>query len=271
MMTVKSGTGNNMQTVRYNMNAQADSVSKRIQEQITDAQKRMQELSADKDMTLEDKMKKRQEIQQEIANLNQQLRQHQIEQRKEQQSKNASAKENNPDSQKTDAAKQGAGFSSTGVTAILSADSSMKQARVQGSVATQMEGRAGVLEIEIKQDGSRGGDTSAKEAELAEAEQKAEDATGAQLNTLAEANRTMTEAAEEDRADNKAAAEREDNKHTDKTDKDDQKATGESDELEKNADIKTGVSPLKAFASSENATGETEVRPAAKKHIDMYL
>lgn len=72
MMTVNSGTGNNMQTVRYNMNAQADSVSKRIQEQITDAQKRMQELSADKDMTLEDKMKKRQEIQQEIANLNQQ-------------------------------------------------------------------------------------------------------------------------------------------------------------------------------------------------------
>lgn len=167
----------------------------------------MQELSADKDMTLEDKMKKRQEIQQEIANLNQQLRQHQIEQRKEQQSKNASAKENNPNSQKTDAAKQGAGFSSAGMTAILSADSSMKQAKVQCSVATQMEGRA----------------------------------------------------------DNKAAAEREDNKHTDKTDKDDQKATGEPDELEENADIKTDVSPL------ENAAKETEVRPPAKKHIDMYL
>ncbi len=36
-------------------------------------------------------MKKRQEIQQEITNLNQQLRQHQIEQRKEQQSKNSSS------------------------------------------------------------------------------------------------------------------------------------------------------------------------------------
>ena len=35
-------------------------------------------------------MKKRQEIQQEITNLNQQLRQHQIEQRKEQQSKKSS-------------------------------------------------------------------------------------------------------------------------------------------------------------------------------------
>jgi hypothetical protein len=41
-------------------------------------------------MSLEDKMKKRQEIQQEIADLNNQLRQHQIEQRKEQQSKGLS-------------------------------------------------------------------------------------------------------------------------------------------------------------------------------------
>ena len=38
----------------------------------------------------EEKMKKRQEIQQQIADLNNQLRQHQIEQRKEQQAKKTS-------------------------------------------------------------------------------------------------------------------------------------------------------------------------------------
>ena len=58
-----------------------DSVSKNIQNQISNAQKQLQELSANKDMSIEEKMKKRQEIQQQIADLNNQLRQHQIEQR----------------------------------------------------------------------------------------------------------------------------------------------------------------------------------------------
>ena len=62
-----------------------DSVSKNIQNQIANAQQKLQDLSSNEEMSLEDKMKKRQEIQQEINNLNQQLRQHQIEQRKEQQ------------------------------------------------------------------------------------------------------------------------------------------------------------------------------------------
>ena len=67
-----------------------DSVSKNIQNQIANAQQKLQDLSSNEELSLEDKMKKRQEIQQEITNLNQQLRQHQIEQRKEQQSKKSS-------------------------------------------------------------------------------------------------------------------------------------------------------------------------------------
>lgn len=51
----------------------------------------MQELSSNEDMTLEEKMKKRQEIQQQISDLNMQLRQHQIEQRKEKQQAKASS------------------------------------------------------------------------------------------------------------------------------------------------------------------------------------
>ena len=42
--------------------------------------------------------------------------------------------------------------------AMISAESAMKQAKVQGSVATKMEGRAGILKAEIKQDAARGGD-----------------------------------------------------------------------------------------------------------------
>ena len=74
-----------------NVGMQTDSYTKNIQKQIADAQQRLQNLSSNQDLSLEEKMKKRQEIQQEIANLNQQLRQHQIEQRKEQQNNQASS------------------------------------------------------------------------------------------------------------------------------------------------------------------------------------
>ena len=77
--------------------------------------------------------------------------------------------------------------------AMLSADTSLKQAKVQGNVANRMENRADVLKAEIKQDG--GQDTSAKKAELAEMQQKAETAEVAQMSTLAEANQTLTDAA----------------------------------------------------------------------------
>ena len=56
-------------------------------------------------------MKKRQEIQQEINNLNQQLRQHQIEQRKEQQSKNSSSMDDMVAGTNNTSKKKGTGLS----------------------------------------------------------------------------------------------------------------------------------------------------------------
>ena len=91
-MTVNgiSGANNGMQAGSSGRITQMDSVSKNIQNQIANAQKKLQELSSNEELSIEDKMKKRQEIQQEINNLNQQLRQHQMEQRKEQQTKKTS-------------------------------------------------------------------------------------------------------------------------------------------------------------------------------------
>lgn len=90
-MRINGFSGTNTQTGTMGMTQGNDSVSKNIQNQIANAQQKLQDLSSNEEMSLEDKMKKRQEIQQEINNLNQQLRQHQIEQRKEQQSKNSSS------------------------------------------------------------------------------------------------------------------------------------------------------------------------------------
>ena len=154
MMKINGFNGTNTQTGAMGMAQANDSVSKNIQNQIANAQQKLQDLSSNEELSLEDKMKKRQEIQQEITNLNQQLRQHQIEQRKEQQSKKSSMDDMVAGTKNT-SAKKGTGLSQAGMRAMISADSSMKQAKVQGSMATQMEGRAGVLESEIKQDAGK--------------------------------------------------------------------------------------------------------------------
>ena len=80
-MRINGFSGTNTQTGTMGMTQGNDSVSKNIQNQIANAQQKLQDLSSNEEMSLEDKMKKRQEIQQEINNLNQQLRQHQIEQK----------------------------------------------------------------------------------------------------------------------------------------------------------------------------------------------
>ena len=136
-MRINGFSGTNMQSGTMGMAQGNDSVSKNIQNQIANAKQKLQDLSSNEEMSLEDKMKKRQEIQQEINNLNQQLRQHQIEQRKEQQSKNSSSMDDMVAGTNNTSKKKGTGLSKASMQAMISADSSMKQAKVQGSMATQ--------------------------------------------------------------------------------------------------------------------------------------
>lgn len=181
---------------------QADSVSKNIQRQIANKQKELQNLSSNQDMDMETKGKKRQEIMQEINDLNNQLRQRQIEQRQE--AANA-RKAQGTGASITDligggghgakSGAQGAGLSQINMRAMVSADSAMAQAKVQGSVAKSMENRAGVLKAEIKQDTGRT-DVEAKKKELAEVEQKMEGAAASQISTLSKASKEMEEARE---------------------------------------------------------------------------
>lgn len=199
-MRINGLNGVNTQTGGMNMMQTNDSVSKNIQNQIANAQKQLQEISSNKEMSIEEKMKKRQEIQQQITDLNNQLRQHQIEQRKEQQAKKSSMDDMLGGSNKTasKSVNNSAGLSQASMKAIISADSAMAQAQVQGSVATKMEGRAGVLESEIKLEMARGNDVEKKKEELAEVEQKAVEAQSAQMDTLADANKKLEEAAKAD-------------------------------------------------------------------------
>lgn len=246
MMAIGSvnGADSNMRAGYSGINMQADSVSRNIQNQIANAQKQLQELSENQNMTMEEKMKKRQEIQQEITNLNQQLRQHQMEQRKERQTKGSSMEDMLGGNQKAGTARTGSkgnGLSQAGMQAIISADVSVKQAQVQGSVATRMEGRAGVLKAEIKQSAALGGNTEAKEAELAEVEQKAMNATASQMNTLVGANRTMQEAA---KAEQESKEEEVDSRTGSKADKEDGNGLKRGEPSENTMDSEDTYTPI---------------------------
>lgn len=200
-MTVNgiNGTNTNSQYMYETGNAM-DSVSRNIQKQIADAQKKLQDLSSDDEITLEEKMKKRQEIQKQIAELNMQLRQHQMELKRQERQNDGSSIEDilgteSKGKGKTDNSDIMSGES---MKAIISADYSVKQAEVQGSVAIELKGKAGVLESEIKTDKGRGTGTKEKEEELTDLQAKAQKATASQMSELSDANKVMEKAEKDD-------------------------------------------------------------------------
>lgn len=84
-MAMNGISGVNTQAGQMGMNQATDSYSRNLKKQIADAKKQLQEFSSNEEMAPEEKMKKRQELQQRINDLNLQLRQHQMEQRREKQ------------------------------------------------------------------------------------------------------------------------------------------------------------------------------------------
>ena len=269
-----TGTNNsNIQTGRSGINMQMDPVSKNIQNQIANAQKKLQELSSNEELSLEEKMKKRQEIQQEITTLNQELRQHQMELKKEQQPKETSANNgsNNRHQGTVKSKNQGSGLSQASMQAIISADTSIKQANVQGRIGTQMEGKAGVLESEIKTDKSRGANVEKKEEELADLQEKVQTTTTSQISILTDANKAIEDAAKED---SKVETSKKDKK-TDKTEQmlEKEKVVGsvvDSIKEEKKDKAEVSKEAVTAETSVEEA-GQIAIRPVYYTPIDIRL
>lgn len=219
-MRISGQQESSMQTGQIGMGQAKDAVSKNIQRQIGQVQKQLQELSSNEEMSVEDKMKRRQELQKQIADLNNQLRTHEMEVRKEKQQTKGNSMDDllggGSQSRAAKAGDGGKGLSQASMKAMISADSAIGQADVQGSVAKKMEGRAGVLETEIKLDAARGGDTAAKEEQLAKAQQKALSASASQMSTLGQAREEIQEAAKDDEDKNVNAGQTKDDK-TEKT------------------------------------------------------
>ena len=184
-------------TFQINQNQQMDSYSKSLQEQINNANEQLQALGDDKEMSIDEKMKKRQEIQKQITDLQNQLRQHQIEQKKEnRQSKGSSMEDMLGGKQTAKSSKAAKGISTASMKALISADSAINQVEAGGAVKANLKGEAGILETEIKLDSARGKDVEKKQEQLADIESRNRDVESAQLEVLNRADKELDKAAE---------------------------------------------------------------------------
>lgn len=184
-------------TFQINQNQQMDSYSKSLQEQINNANEQLQSLGEDKEMSIDEKMKKRQEIQKQITDLQNQLRQHQIEQKKEnRQSKGSSMEDMLGGKHTAKSSKAAKGISTDSMKALISADSAINQVEAGGAVKANLKGEAGILETEIKLDSARGKDVEKKQEQLAVLESRNRDVESAQLEVLNRADKELDKAAE---------------------------------------------------------------------------
>ena len=215
-MKINGTSGVNLSAGVIGMDAgisgQTDPVVRDLQRQIEDLQNKMKELSSNPGMTPEMKSKKRQEMQKQISDLEMQLRQRQMEVKREEamkrSSKDYSMDEMLGTKQQTNkSGKQNAGLSTGSMEAMISADVSVKQADISGSVAQKMDGRARVLEAEIKQDSGVGAAPEGKEEALAEAKAKANEAASARMSMLAQASQEASRATESEREQNASETE----------------------------------------------------------------
>lgn len=95
-----------------------------------------------------------------------------------------------------DTAVTDANLSGKEMQAMVSADSSLQQASLQGTIIAKTNDGIAILKGEIKQDEKRNTDTERKQAELERLEKQEQRATVFQFSVLGEANNAMKSAAE---------------------------------------------------------------------------
>ena len=127
---------------------------------------------------------------------------------------------------------------------LLSANTSMKIARVQQGAKNQMDGHAGVLDAEIKLDSARGGDVKKKQEELEETKKKASELEASTVNTLSTANEDLKKAAKEDQEAKRA-------------EKAEEKKKAENAAEKKKAEKETKEEKIEKIRTSASESGET--------------
>lgn len=217
------------------MPAAVDSESKALQKQIEMKQKELKELSSKDDIPLEEKAKQKQQLQQEITQLEAQLRMHQQEVKQQKQQENAMqnpmAASGERQSLAASMSLSPEGTAMAGMESLLSAHSSLKQARVQQGVGKSLQADAKVLESEIKQDKNLGASVEKKEQQLEELNQRSTDAMSYAAAALNQANETVAEAKDSEEKKNEGADADKKDEET-KVSKDDKQSGQEDKKIE---------------------------------------
>ena len=148
--------------------------------------------------------------------------------------------------------------------AIISASSAMTMVQRQGSVATSMKGREGILETEIKLDSARGGNVEKKQEELEEIQKKLTQVQTTQMDTLSDANKQLEEARKEDQK-----AEAEAKKKAEKKEKDEEvKTTDKVKKEDSNEKEDMKIHNVEIVAETVNVSSQdTIIYP----HVDIRL
>lgn len=163
-----------------------DAISKSIENEISDVQRQRQQVSK-QDLSADEKMKKRRELQQEISRLNNQLRQRQAENRRKQ-NKEKAAKEQDAENVKTDDEKKAQNTASksdetketerkavemqdakkekVNEQTVVSAEDAISRSRLQNKVVSGIRNDIKILEGEIRQDKARGENVDDKKEQL---------------------------------------------------------------------------------------------------------
>lgn len=179
----------NVNNVNHKMAApvisSTDTEAKSIQNQIASKQQNLNRLSSDAEMSDEEKVKERQEIQKQIAELNRKLRMLQME-KKEEMKESEKEQEQKADliqnpakevihddkDEKVAEQKEKPAFSPVGIQKMLEAGALLQKEQIQQNTEHKKELSENVLSTEIKLDEMYGSDTSEKKEKLASMKQK---------------------------------------------------------------------------------------------------
>ena len=197
MQGINSIKMSGIQSGQLPISSMQDAETKRLQSQIEEVWRQIQNVTADENMTIEQKQKKKQELEEKMADLQDQLQQHLSEQRQEQQEERIKTAEQKP-------------YDETGMQSVISSEATLKYAEIQEAAADRMENRAVVLKSEMELDAGRNrGPIKSKEKELMKAEQGAENARSSQMQILGKTNRNLADAVEAEQDPEEARKEKE--------------------------------------------------------------
>ncbi|MBR1629874.1 MAG: FlxA-like family protein [Lachnospiraceae bacterium] len=172
-----------------------------LQKQIDEKRKQLQEIGNEEGLSPEQKQKRRQAIEQEIADLEAQKNQAEMAaKQKEREEAEERLARHNEEAYSRNRDGDTAQISARGMKAMITAGQAIEMADVKSVFKNSLEDEDGIFESEIKQDKSSGVDTTKKEARLNEIQQRTNDLNRKSLDDLDEANEEMQSEKEEESA-----------------------------------------------------------------------